>query len=333
MFLSLLFHELGVIIPLLIIAYSFKDRSWILLKENLKKLDYLLLFIPVLTYLLMRFFAQSHWLSGDYNYNLWKLPFNFVGNTLGYVSLVIIGQTSLPIYETIRGFLRENTLVALTLTVLGIIVLVFVAKKVFNIFDKKEKDVISFGFLFFVISLLPFLGLGNITSRYSYLAALGLILILVVLIKKLYLYLLVNGKEIALASISILIIVFSLFHIIQLQQSYFDWRGAGQKVQNFFISVDELYSGYWSNTPIELHFVNVPIKYGDAWVFPVGLKDAIWFAFKNDKAKVYIHNDLQSALQQTKVSRANKILKFNDDGSVQEIINTLKKSPANTYPN
>jgi hypothetical protein len=322
--LGLLFHEMGVIIPLLIIAYGFKDKPWSFAKEIIKKKDYLLLFVPVLGYFLMRLFAHSHWLNGDYSYDLLKLPFNFIGNALGYISLILVGQVSLPFYEAIRNILKGNMLLAIILTVLGILLLILAGKKVPRIFEKKEKNIIVFGFLFFIISLLPFLGLGNITSRYSYLASLGLIMIFVILIKKVYFYLLTNGKEIAFAATSVLIIVFSLFHIIQLQQSYFDWGGAGVKAENFFISIDDLYKDSWSNAPVNLHFVNVPIKYGDAWVFPVGLKDAVWFAFKNDQAKVYLHNDLQSTLQQVQSSSTTSILQFNDDGSVSEIMNYPK---------
>jgi len=323
--LGLLFHEMGVIIPLLIIAYGFKeDMSWSFLKKIVRKVDYLLLFVPILAYLLLRLLAHSHWLHGDYSYDLLKLPFNFVGNALGYISLILVGQVSLPFYEMARNILKGNLFLAIILTVLGIVVLIFACRNLPKIFDKKEKGIVVFGCLFFIISLLPFFGLGNITSRYSYLASLGLILIFVVVIKKLYDYLLSNGKEIALAVMSVFIIVFSLFHIIQLQQAYFDWNGAGVKVQNFFISIDDLYKSSWANAPVNLHFVNVPIKYGDAWVFPVGLNDAVWFAFKNDQTKIYLHNDLQSTLQQVQSSPTTSILQFNDDGSVSEISNYPK---------
>ena len=332
MSLGLLFHEMGVIIPLLIIAYGFKDdMSWAFVKGLIRKLDYLLLFVPVAIYLLMRLLAQSHWLSGDYNYDLLKLPFNFVGNALGYITLTLVGQTSLPFYEIIRNFLKGNIWLSLILVVLGIAVLIFAGKKMMHVFDKKEKSIITFGALFFLISLLPFLGLGNITSRYSYLASLGLILIFVMLIKKLYDYLLSNGKEIALAVVCVFVLVFSLFHIIQLQQSYFDWSGAGVKVQNFFVSIDDAYSDYWSNTPIEYHFINVPLQYNQAWVFPVGLSDAIWFAFKNDQARIFIDKDLQTALQETTPSLTSKIFKFNDDGSVTQITGTAKELPVKAF--
>jgi hypothetical protein len=151
------------------------------------------------------------------------------------------------------------------------------------------------------------------------LAALGLIIIFVLVVKKLYVYLLSNGKEIALLTTALLVMIYSLFHVIQLQQASFDWAGAGVKSNEFFVSIDAMYSDYWSKEPMEFHFVNVPIKYGQAWVFPVGIEDAVWFAFKNPQAKVSIDKDVSSALSLAGTSLNKKVLKFNDDGSVEEV--------------
>jgi len=162
------------------------------------------------------------------------------------------------------------------LVLLGSLLIVFISaflyRKIFANMEKREKRIIVFGFLFFIISLLPFLGLGNITSRYSYLASFGLVIVFVFLIKKLYMYLQNYGKDIALAAITTLISVFFLLQIIQVQQIHLDWTGAGEKTRRFFISIDALYSDYWSKEPVELHFVDVPIKYGQAWVFPLKIK-------------------------------------------------------------
>ena len=173
--------------------------------------------------------------------------------------------------------------------------------------------------MFFVFALLPYLGLGNITSRYSYLASLGLILIFVFLLYKFYESLLKEGKQIALLTVSVIVIVFSLFQIIQVQQAYFDWAGAGEKVRKFFVSIDALYTDAWSKGEVTFHFVDVPQRVGDAWVFPVGLSDAVWFSFQNKDAKVYIHTSLDTALQTAGLSQTERVFVFNEDGSLREI--------------
>ena len=327
--LGLMFHEMGMVIPLLILSYKAKDGVFVFLKKALKRWDYLSLFVPVIVYLLLRFMSQSHWLSGDYNYDFVMLPFNFAGNLLGYISLIVIGQSSLSLYEAFRIMLRANIVIPVILGLGVLAALVFVYKRKIKIFDSNDRKIVIFGALFFVISLLPYLGLGNITSRYSYLASLGLILIFVFLINKFYLFLLKESKEIALLTVSMVVIVFSLFQIIQIQQSYFDWSGSGEKVRKFFISIDALYTDYWSKGEVQFHFVDVPLKVGDAWVFPVGINDAVWFAFQNKDAKVYLHPNLDTALQTAGLSPTNRVFVFNEDGSLREIDRYLEKQPTN----
>jgi hypothetical protein len=321
---ALLFHELGVVLPLLVLAYEARGGIAQVL-STIRSKAYLSLFTPVAAYLAIRLFSNSHWFNGDYSYDLVKLPFNFIGNMLGYAAVAFVGPASLNFYEKLRTVTRDHLLLSVIVIVVAIALSVAIFKYLRKLFDKEEKAVLVFGILFFVVSLLPFLGLGNITSRYSYLATLGLIPIFVVIIKKVYGYLRDSGKEIAVGAVTIFVLVFSLFHIISANQTAADWNGASVKTNNFFVSFDALYSNYWAKGPIEFHFVNVPIKYGQSWVFPVGLKDAVWFAVKNDDAKIFLDKDVNTALREVGNSTYNKIFQFNDSGSVLEIGERLIK--------
>ena len=83
---------------------------------------------------------------------------------------------------------------------------------------------------------------------------------------------------------------------------------------------------------MELHFVNVPTKVGEAWVFPVGIDDALWFAFKNPNVKVYNDSKVTRDLQ-SQITRTFKVFEFNDDGTVVEIQPPKKKAlPAQVLP-
>ncbi|MEK7159902.1 MAG: hypothetical protein AAB702_00275 [Patescibacteria group bacterium] len=324
--LALLFHELGIFLPLLIIAYKLKDNSLVLVMNMFRRKDFLFLFIPIVVYLILRYISNSHWLSGDYNYDLIKFPFNLIGNILGYIFLTFFGSLTLPFYEKLRIIMRDNILLTLGMIPLVLLGLFFIFEKSKKLFDSQERKIVLFGLSFFLVSLIPFIGLGNITSRYSYLASIGLIIIFVILVKKLYNFLLENGKNTAFASVLLFVTVYSLFQIIQVQQTGFDWRGAGEKVRKYIISIDGLYTDSWSRNPLEFHFVNVPIKYGQAWVFPVGLSDAVWFSFKNKDTKVYLHQDINSALASTELSTNRRIFEFNDDGSIKDIQKIQKKA-------
>lgn len=321
-FISLAFYEQGIIIPFLCAAYMVFQTQKFEFKEmvsSLKNKILLLIFVPDFSYLLIRYLSHTHWFNGDYSYNLLKLPFNTVGNLLGYVLISLFGPLSYPFYEKMRGLMRENIPVALFVVVLVAVGVYFGGKVLARRLNTEEKKIILFGFMFTIISLLPFLGLGNITFRYSYLAAFGVFVILTVLLAKLFGYLTAYGKDIALASFGTIIAVFCLIHVIQAQQTIIEWRGAGEKVQRFLTSLDASYSEAWSQMPVDIYFINVPIKSGNAWVFPVGLNDAVWFASKSNTIHLIPVATRQDVPPDAYSSSTKWVFEFQPDGSLKRI--------------
>lgn len=320
---GLLFHELGVVFPLFILAYKLTENGRKVIGNIWKRADFLALFIPLIFYLAVRFLAKSHWFSGDYSYDVINLPFNIFGNLLAYSLVVVLGNAVSPIFVTLRLILRENVFLAAILIGLSGVALLFLYKKFFSVYrdkiDREDLRVITFGALFFIISLLPFLGLGNITSRYTYLASAGLSLILILLLKKVFDFSKYWGRTIAISATSIFVLIFVFFHLIQIQQAYFDWYGAGDRSRKFFISIEGVYTNLWKEGEVELHFVNVPTRIGQAWIFPVGLEDAIWFAFRNDSIKIFKHTNISSAIQAAGNKNTNFVLEFSENGSVSEL--------------
>lgn len=329
--LGLLFHELGVVAPLLAVSYKQLVKP-----SKLKQYfspSYILLFTPVPVYLLMRLISQSHWQGGDYSYNLVNLPFNVFGNLFGYIMLTYLGPLSIPIYSSLRNVGRDHIIVSIiTITILTAASVVIV-KKCKNLFSTNEKRLILFAFVFFVITLLPFLGLGNITSRYSYLATFAPTILMVLLVQKAYGYLRQYGQQTALSAIFIALATFALLHIIQVQKIHGDWSTAGDKVERFFVSIDSIYDNSWSDQNVSLHFVNVPISQGQAWVFPVGLEDALWLSFRNPNLRVVKHDTTEDAMRQTTDSPKIRILEFQDNGGVERILRPQQKSDAEQLQN
>ncbi len=316
--LSFLFHELGIVYPFLVLVYALlygKDTNT---GNFFRRWDLAIVFSTIPIYLVIRFLSGSHWFSGDYSYNLLKLPLNVIGNSLGYLVLTLLGPITLPVYTLLRETLRENLIVAVTIIPVAAFVLFIVYKYSIKIFDLREKKIVLFGILFFAVSLIPFLGLGNISSRYSYLASFGIVIILIVFAKKFFAYLAQMDRKIASLVISLFVIIFVLFHVISLQQSYFNWNEAGTKTKKFFLSIDAQYSNLWVSPNTQFHFVNVPIKVGEAWVFPVGLTDALWFAIQNENAKIFVHSDVGEAISASegRLDLDRPVLIFQPDGSL-----------------
>jgi len=187
--------------------------------------------------------------------------------------------------------------------------------------DVDSRRIIIFGFMFSFISLLPFLGLGDITSRYSYLATFGFVLVFIVLLNKLYDYLLDNGKLIANLIMVLIVIVFVSFQLFQWQRILIDWKEAGVKAESYLAKLDWIYAHYSAPDTKVLYFVNVPVKNGNAWVFPVGLEDASWFVLGNRDVKVYQSQTVESAFSSMGAAKG-KVFRFDNNDNFTEMVKT-----------
>ncbi len=316
--LSLLFHEMAVVTPLLFLLYE-----WTLVREPLtlqglgKRTSSWVLLLPLPMYAAARYFSLSHWFSGDYNFSILKFPFNAVGNTIGYVLMALGGPFATPVYQTLRTLLREQLIVALVAVGGGIALGVWLFRRFWPRVPHEDRNTLIFSVAFTVISLLPFLGLGNIASRYGYLAAVGIIFVIVHGLDKLHTKLISSGREVASLAVGVLVSVMVLINSVGLHQLHQDWHNAGEMVKKFFITMDGSYQDYWTTMPMEFHLVNVPIRHNDAWVFPVGISDALWFVFRNPDIKVYTHASLEEALSAVSYgSTTQKVFVFDPDGGV-----------------
>jgi len=327
LFLGMLFHELGIVTPLFLLLISYTLHKEGFMKRIRHKAHYLALFIPVLGYLLLRLSAQSHWFNGDYNYNLMKLPFNILGNSIGYIMLILFGPLSLPFYEQLRNMTRSHVLIVAPITFLLIVGLGYFCVSIFKRIHGEDRRIVLFGSVFFIIALLPFLGLGNIASRYSYLASVGVVFLLAFCARKVYGYLLSNGRDVAMGSIATILCIFGMLHLIQIQQSHSDWYEAGEKTRRFFLAIDQGYEDYWAKERMEFHFVNVPSQVGSAVVFPqghIGLEDALWLTFQNPNIGVHTWATRREAFNAvTYNSKNEKVFEFDDSGTVTEKVRPM----------
>jgi hypothetical protein len=331
--LSMLFHELGIIAPLLIILYDllFEEKS--ILNKLSRKTSYFILLFPILPYLGLRFLAQSHWFNGDYSYNIVKLPYNILGNAIGYLSLDFFGPQSLSFYEQLRNFSKTHLIFAIPITLIIVIGLIIGYKIIMRRIDEKEKKIVVFGFLFFLIALLPFLGFGNITSRYSYLSSVGFVILIAVFLKKAYLYLIkISDKRIGVICIFTIAIIYIMAQSFELQKIQIDWASAGKKSERLLVSIEEHSQDSWMRQKMQFYFVNMPIRNGEAWVWPVGLKDALWFTFKNPNIEVSSAPSVSSAIEQASGSSSAHVFEFNNDGSVSEFVRAKSGEIELLYP-
>lgn len=317
------FQEFGVIGPVMLIAMdcvlSWGNGGVKQLRKNL--LWYLLLFIPVILYYVLRQNAQSIWFGGDYSYNLMKLPFNFIGNAVGYILLALFGPSSLSFYSFFRNLSSDNVIVV---ALIGIVLLGIgfsIVRKYYSSVSKMTSLYIILGFTLFLTSLLPFLGLGNIAPRYNYLASFGVIIMLIALLRSAYARLSKRSKETAIAVIFITIALFAFYHVRELQRIQHDWKKAGEITNNTLVSLSYAYRNTNEATPSAktFFFVNKPIRYGEAWVFPVGLNDALWFSFQNKDIRIVESRAEDEAFMSAQKLLNAHVFKYLENGDLVEV--------------
>ena len=271
---SMLFYEEMMFVPLILTSYS-----WIFWPKKSRVVSTL----PALTvplYWWLRSMAHALSPGGSYGINLAALPFNAVGNIVGYVVVTIIGASMLVWYEWMRGFMRNEQLIAALTVTIALLVFLYYRKKI-----QLSKPSLFF-VIFTCIALLPALGLGNIAERYGYLASVGISFLFVSFV----LWMFQRRKVIAVALFTL---IFGA-NYLQLQNYITEWQQTGKVSERIHYELRRMYYPIEPNT----HFVvaNVPTRIGRAWLFPVGLEDAAYHVFYDSTMKLDVVGSAEDAL-------------------------------------
>jgi len=269
--LALFSYEITLILPVILLLF---DALIFKLKPSIKNyVTYLPYLFVAIIYLVLWKSSHAVGLSGDYSYSIPHLIPNFVGNYVGYISAFIFGESALPYYNGAREFLKSQTILSIgiiaSLSLVVLALIYYFRKKIAKVYADERGKLFIFGIIFAFVALIPFLGLGNISERYLYLGSIGLSLsfgIFVIFISEKL------GKLNAKISSSVVAIIIlallGLFYFREVNHSNYEWQTAG-KITNRTLSFLKIYD---ENIPSNsnLYFVNTPIKFQDAWVFPVG---------------------------------------------------------------
>ncbi|MBI3384770.1 O-antigen ligase family protein [Candidatus Gottesmanbacteria bacterium] len=288
---ALLSHEAGVILPFLVIWYEMAKNKFGL-SDFLKKRSKLLIFFVLILsfYIYIRNLAHAHGFSGDYNYNISHLPYNVFGNLIGYFSISLLGLWVLPFYNFLRQHLREQIGVAFGALVFLSALLVYFRKKLSKLGD--EKILLLFGLA--VVSLLPYLGLGNLAERYGLLAS-SFFAILIIYILEKAVQMFFGKKKIAPVVLGILVFLLGFWYQKDLRQSTENWKKAGDTARKIIYAVKDNYRFFPKEST--LYFSNIPIRFERSWIFPVGLPEALWFVYRDETIKVMMAKSAEEGLK------------------------------------
>lgn len=313
------FHEFAAIGALVLIGYDLVIEGREGIRSKKVKWYYLLFLLLIPLYYVLRTLASSLWMSGDYSYNLMKLPLNAVGNSIGYFFMSLFGPGVQPYYQQVRDLASANTAVTAVVMLVIIAAVIFIVSYFRQRFSKRTLHIGLISLVLFIIPLLPFLGLGNIAPRYAYLASFGVCLFMAYLLEVFLLSVRKRQRTIALAAYIIVFAAIIYFNVATLLRLNHDWQKAGDIVNNTLVGITYTYTQE-KTLPADptFTFMNMPIRYQSAWVFPVGLQDALWFSFRDSNLTVKTATSEQDAQNEAKEDPSVKVFKFLEDGSIVE---------------
>jgi hypothetical protein len=254
--------------------------------------------------------------SGDYAVNFQKLPFNVVGNMFGYIGAIVAGPKVVEWSEVFRGMMRINmkmSLIGTAFAVIACATLVFCLRRKFSHYI----PTLSWA-LCGCISLVAYLGLGGIAERYVLIASGFFLLALASWIDTWV----GRGMTVPVrVIIAILTTVCIIWNISETHRVAGDWEKAFSISQNTLLRLkQEFFPLTMKGTFV---FVNTPIRYGRAWIFPTGMNDALWHLFRGSDYVVGVSPTVESAFNYPVNLGALYVLDF-DGYTVKRVVKEVQ---------
>jgi len=272
-------------------------------------LSYLPFAVITVLYPIIRILAHTVSYGGDYAYSIPHLIPNFIGNFIGYLGLMTIGESFLPLVTVARNALRAEPLmigVVLALLIIVVMIATFVLRnRVKKLIKNEIARLVLFAILFMFVALIPYLGLGNIAERYTYLASVGFAILIVVILDKILNFVKDNKRKVLI--LAILMTILGGWYYSQNRIETGQWAEAGRITGRTLGYLRLYYDGNHPNS--NFYFVDLPIRKAQAWIFPAGsLSDGVWFIYRDDTIKV----EKLSTIDEGKVilATSNKLRNF-----------------------
>jgi len=247
-----------------------------------------LLLIPL--YLFMRHSAGALAPQGDYGYKTSTVFINSVVNSVGYAIASFGGPKVVDYWMTVRSMLRQYVKeISVAVAVIGAIVVFFVV-------TLREKLRMFRGSLVwiaaFFISLAAYAPLGGMADRYTYIPSIFLIIAVVLACSQI----LHNTKRLWVSVILLLLFVLlTSWNVREVLRVGDDWIKASNTAQQALAVIKE--ETFPPKDYKTFFFINTPIRYGSAWIFPTGLNDAIWHMYRESPYRIIPARTLEEAFE------------------------------------
>lgn len=316
-------YEMAVIFPFLMLVVDLYLR---VKRDKSFYLSYIPFIAILPAYYVLRIAANTVAMGGSYAYSVVHFIPNVIGNFIGYWGLFLFGGSFFSVYDFARSSLRENSSIVtiIALFILSVIILIAYLnfRKIKNLAKEENVRILFFSIVFSFVALLTFLGLGNMSERYSYLSAIGfsfgLIIIIAFLIKLIGKRL--KGKiKFDYLFIAALVLL-GIYYLNGQALAQKEWERAGKITKRTLAYFRIYHEGMQKNST--LYFANIPTKQGQAWIFPVGLEDGIWFIYRDPTMKFYKLEDEAEARRLKKKlgeKQGSFVFYFDKNGNLEEV--------------
>ncbi len=309
-FVSLLFGPLGIVVPIIILFYE------LLIQKNklkvLSALSFWILSLPTLVFSVMRIFDSFSPIT------FLTAPWTLLINVIGSIPGVVLGENMHSFVQ--RMYSMSNGMQV----VLSLVVIVLGAACVY-LYNKKKlyrftyAPLVAFLLVVFVIGQVAFGFNKDVFSQSTYFSIIPWSVLLSLIFYWIYVYIRQNDRYIAVGFVTVGIITYSLFQIIQIQTFYKNNHTAGESVKKFLTSIDSYYSNQWAQGEINFYFINTPSDFLQTAKSQSSLESVLWFVFQNPELKIHIAKNADTARQEANRNANSYIFMFNDDGEVSEI--------------
>ncbi|HSD98660.1 MAG TPA: hypothetical protein VLB73_03100 [Patescibacteria group bacterium] len=287
--LSLFTYEMGVMLPFLLLLTDVLILEKKLTKRVIVSIAPFLL--ATTAYLYVRAHSNVAGIGGDYSYNTIHLIPNFIANYANYILASLVGEKIIAWQYLLRLGLKTHAFSTTVGLVVGVGILGAICLTFWKKVNKELLRNVLYGFLFAFIGLLPFLGFGNMSERYGYLGSFGFVFVLIAVAQ----YVLQKRKAMYIKVVlAIVLTAFFLYAKVAINNELLQWKKASMITYNtlaYFRVVKEfLPSG------ATLYVSHLPTKYGNAWIFPVGFKEGLWFVYRDDSIKIVKTQNVDESL-------------------------------------
>ena len=237
-----------------------------------------LLLVPL--YAWMRQSSGALTAQGDYAYKASTFLTNSIANGIGYAFAILIGPKAIEYFEGLRSVMRayKGVLGIAAGAVFGI---VFLSLALLRKQLIAQKDIVVW-FFCAVVALASYLPLGGMAERYVFIASVFFVIGIGVAVERLWR---TGASKILVA---VFIVVSIVWNVRETKRVSGDWAKASSITEKTLLAIRKSY--FPLQGPTTFVFVNVPIRYGRAWIFPVGLPDALWHMFRNQTSVILSPN-------------------------------------------